>query len=92
MVIGTDCTVTRKSNYNAVVGTMAPDCLGRIRYNKSQTYLPVSPEINLGLFSKDCLNWLLVFNATFNDISVISWEYFKRNVHVYITTKITKIK
>ena len=55
MVIGTDCTGASKSNYNAIMATTAPHCLGRIRYNKCQSNPPVSTEIDMGLFLKDGL-------------------------------------
>jgi hypothetical protein len=74
VILCTDYVCSCKSNYPTITAKTAP----WVRTNKCA---------NVGLFRLLSVSWFMVFNATFNNISVISWwlaiGYFRpeRNEH-----------
>ena len=61
LVIGIDCTDSWKTNYHTITTTMAPCIIG------------VSVQCIVSMKGFDLI-WFIVFNATFSDISAISWQ------------------
>ena len=63
VVIGTDCIGSRKSNYHMITTTTIWQCNNFTR------------DVNIYFNCvKVGLVWFIVLNATFNNISVISWQ------------------